>query len=486
MIELSHVTFTYGEAEEPSLTDVSLHIRPGETVVLCGESGCGKSTLTRLINGLIPHFYDGHLDGEVLLEGASVADLQLHELSERVGSVFQNPRTQFYNVDSTAELAFGCENLGIPAEQIQERISHSADRLQLHHLLDRSLFAMSGGEKQRIACGSVDTTGPEVLVLDEPSSNLDLPAIHDLQQVVRRWREDGRTIVVAEHRTFYLLDIADRFIYIHNGRVEREFTPDELRQLPPEELAGLGLRSPDPWQFAPDHHEARSRESIQLKGIECVTQGKRRLSIPELDLPRGEVIAVIGRNGAGKTTFARTLCSLEKHSTGELVIGGVGYGARKRRGLAYMVMQDVNHQLFTEDVMSEIVLSMDRHDAEENQHRAEEILTSLGLQDKNENHPMSLSGGEKQRVAIGSAIAAEREVVILDEPTSGLDYRHMVEVGEALRAMSEAGKTVFVITHDIELVLRCCSHAIYLAAGEVISHGRLDEAGEEELHAFFR
>lgn len=485
MIEFRDVSFAYGQDTTPSVADLSLTIRDGETVVLCGESGCGKSTITRLINGLAPSFYEGTLTGDVLLDGQPISDVQMYELAGRVGSVFQNPRTQFYNVEATAELAFGCENLGIPAEEIEQRIALTAARFALGDLLGRSLFALSGGEKQRIACGSVDAAAPPVMVLDEPSSNLDLPAIADLAQVVRRWRDDGKTLVIAEHRLFYLIDIADRFIYLSNGRIEREFTPDQLRTLTPDQLARLGLRAPDPWTLQPQTEPRDTGQTLQLRSFSCVTKGHRRLIIPELTLPRGEVIAVIGRNGAGKTTLARTLCALEKTGHGDLVIDGSSYNARQRRDLVYMVMQDVNHQLFTEDVISELLLSMDGADPDADQARAVEILHMLDLDDKADQHPMSLSGGEKQRVAIGSAIAAGRDILILDEPTSGLDYRHMTQVADALQAMSAEGKTVFVITHDIELVLRCCTHAIYLADGEVAHTEGLDQQGVQRLRSFF-
>lgn len=485
MIEFRDVTFAYGQDTTPSVTDLSLRVREGETVVLCGESGCGKSTMTRLINGLIPSFHEGTLTGEVLLAGQPIGGMEMYELAARVGSVFQNPRTQFYNVEATAELAFGCENLGIPANQITERIAATAARFDLEGLLDRSLFTMSGGEKQRIACGSVDATAPPVMVLDEPSSNLDLPAIADLAQVVRRWQDDGKTLVIAEHRLFYLLDIADRFIYLQDGRIECEFTPDQLRTLTPQDLARLGLRAPDPWTLEPQAQPRDTGQSVQLRAFSCVTKGHVRLDIPELTLPRGEVIAIIGRNGAGKTTLARTLCALEKTGRGDLVIDGTTYGARQRRNLAYLVMQDVNHQLFTEDVISELLLSMDGTDPDADQARASEILRLLDLDDKADRHPMSLSGGEKQRVAIGSAIAAGRDILILDEPTSGLDYRRMTDVARALQTMSEDGTTVFVITHDIELVLTCCTHAIYLETGHVTHAARLDQPGVQRLRSFF-
>ncbi|MFT3663193.1 MAG: ABC transporter ATP-binding protein [Gordonia sp. (in: high G+C Gram-positive bacteria)] len=483
MIEFRDVGFTYGGSTEPVLRNVSLRIRDGETVVLCGESGCGKSTLTRLVNGLIPHFHDGELTGEVLLDGRPIGDTALHELAGRVGSVFQNPRTQFYNVDSTAELAFGCENLGLDPAEIERRIVDTSTRLRLDDLLNRSLFDLSGGEKQRIACGSVDTVRPEILVLDEPSSNLDLGAIEHLAAAVRRWRDDGRTLVIAEHRTFYLTDLADRFLYLKNGRIVAEYTPDQFRALSPTELAELGLRDPDPWRRPPAAAPEPSTESVRIRDFTRITDGRRRLAIDRLDLPRGGVIGVLGRNGAGKTTFARTFCALDRGSRGTVEIGGETYRPRRRRRLAYLVMQDVNHQLFTEDVLSEIVLSMD-DDGPAERERAREILRAVDLADEADRHPLSLSGGEKQRVAVGGALAADREIMILDEPTSGLDHRRMAELADILRALSAAGTTVLVITHDVELILRCTTHLVYLEAGRVVRSSPMDDDEVTHLQEF--
>ncbi len=485
MITLENVSFSYEQGElEGGIRDISLTIRDGEVILLCGESGCGKTTLTRLINGLIPHYHEGTLSGEVRIHGEEVSGLPLYETAKLVGSVFQNPRSQFFNVDTTSELAFGAENLGLPANEIEQRVAQTVSEFQIEPLMERSIFQLSGGEKQKIACASVSVCTPAIFVLDEPTSNLDAAAIHDMRRMVALWKSKGRTIIIAEHRLHFLRDLIDRAVYMRQGRIERIFSAEELKTLPPQQFEQMGLRPLWLENLPLDRDPiGQTRGVLDLSRLSYSHDPSEvaTLDVENLIIPEGAVVAVIGRNGAGKTTFARCLCGLEKQARGTLQFHETALGPKQRLKTCYMVMQDVNHQLFTESVLDEVLLSMEAKD----EAKAEKILESLDLLHLKELHPMSLSGGQKQRVAIASAIASEREVVLLDEPTSGLDLRHMREVAQNLRSLAEMGKTLFVITHDPELILSCCTHLIQFENGKIVLNEPLDTAGAKKMLHYF-
>lgn len=484
MIELKNVSFSYAQGQkENNLTNINLNINQGEVVLLCGESGCGKTTLTRLINGLIPNYYEGLLSGEALINGKQISQMPLYETAKIVGSVFQNPRSQFFNVDTNSELAFGCENMGIPVQEIEKRMENTVIDFNLEKLMDRSIFELSGGEKQKIACASVANCFPDVLVFDEPSSNLDSAAIEDLRQNLELWKKQGKTIIIAEHRLYFLSEIVDRVVYMKNGSIEKEFSSSQMKSMKASKLSDMGLRKIylDSLKVKKSTCSLKS-EMLNLSDfIFSYKNQKKAIEIESLEIPKGIIAAIIGYNGAGKSTFARCLCGLEKKCKGKLLIEGKTYKRKERLKNCYMVMQDVNHQLFTESVLDEVLLSMKISDEKE----AEKILESLDLIQFKDMHPMSLSGGQKQRVAIASAIASNAEIIIFDEPTSGLDLKHMKEVAENLKSLQNVGKTIFVISHDLELIFESCTYVLYLKEGKIKDSYSLDEKGEKKLLSFF-
>ena len=534
MIELKNVTFTYHNAERSAgVYGIDLQIPAGQVVLLCGLSGCGKTTITRLINGLVPAYYAGTLEGQVLIDGRDSASVTLYELSQKVGSVFQNPRSQFFSLDSTSEIAFGCENTGVPREEMYRRIGQVSRDLDMANLLDRNLFALSGGEKQKIACASAAAMQPAIFVLDEPSSNLDLRSIANLKAVIRKWKEQGKTVVIAEHRLYYLMEIADRVIYMENGRIIKDFPIAEFLKVDTEALHRKGLRSQKAMEYTPGcireafpegtfegtlerafvcdpaekspafdcisverppASECASAEKppvferyVTFSGLAFSYGKKRVLDIPELKVPSGAITGVLGFNGAGKSTLARVICGLEKRAKGVLNDNGKSYTAKARLKKSYMVMQDVNHQLFTESVIEEILLSMDVSDVsgEAARQKALDILEAMNLSEFKEVHPMALSGGQKQRLAVASAIAADKEFLIFDEPTSGLDYAHMLDVAGNITRLARAGKTVFIISHDPELIAACCNYLIFMDGGKLVWSGGWSQAIMEKVQAFF-
>ena len=483
MIKIDHISFSYGEENENTggVRDIDLNIEDGQFVVLCGESGCGKTTITRLINGLIPHYYEGQMAGEVWVNGEKVSEQPLYDTAAVVGSVFQNPRFQFFNVDTTSEITFGCENLGQPEKDIRERFAKTVRDFRLEKLMDRNIFHLSGGEKQKIACAGVSIMEPDVLVMDEPSSNLDAASILDLRKILAFWKSQGKTIIVSEHRLYYLRGLADRFIYLAEGQVSRDYSAAEFEQLTEQQRSNMGLRTFALERLLPPVLPQQEKTALALHNFRFAYKNEpETLHIMDCEIPTNRIVGIIGNNGAGKSTFSRCFCGLEKRC-GEIVWNGRKYRPKDRLSTCYMVMQEVNHQLFTESVLDEVLISME----EENQERAEEILNRLDLLAFKDRHPMSLSGGQKQRVAIASAIASKRSILFFDEPTSGLDYRHMKEVANVLRQVRDAGITVYVITHDLELILDCCTDIIHLEDGSVIDQYGMDEDGLKKIREYF-
>lgn len=483
MISFQNVTYSYQESGEPkSLDSINLEVKDGECILLCGKSGCGKTTITRLLNGMIPNFYEGKLQGTVMVDGKNLFDLPMYEISKRVGSVFQNPRTQFYTVNTTSEIAFGCENLGMEPQEIAERVKQTAKDLQIEYLLNRNIFNLSGGEKQIIAFASIYAMSPQIYVLDEPSSNLDIQAIEKVRKILSLLKQQGKTVIIAEHRTYYLKDLIDRAIYMEDGKVVGEYTMAELARLTYEERVNSGIRTVDLLSYPITAHHARSSShTIELKDIHCFYGQMEALSIPKLSIPSGRITAIIGTNGAGKSTFVSCMCGLMKKTKGTFLLDGKKQSAKEQVRDSYLVMQEVNHQLFSDSVREEIVLGS----GESSENSLQEIMTALDISALSERHPMTLSGGQKQRVIIASAMFCGKKILYFDEPTSGLDFSHMIQTCQLLKQLQKEDVFLFIITHDYELIASVCDSVIHVENGQVQEQYLLDSVGTEKLKAFF-
>ena len=472
MIRLEHVYFTYGNSDSGALEDVSLSVRKGECVLLCGSSGCGKTTVTRLVNGLIPHFYEGECKGSVSVCGMDVRTQELYTVSKRVGSVFQNPRSQFFCLDTTSELAFGCENLGLGAEEIRTRVSRAVKELELEPLTGRDIFKLSGGEKQRIACGSISAMSPDIFVLDEPTSNLDAISVERLKNVLSLWKSRGKTILIAEHRLYWLKELCDRVVYLDRGKIEMDIPMDEFKKFSGQKLRDMGLRTllaPDEISAGADPYPAKGTDML-LQNYHFGYDKKPVLELDDMPLPKNEIVAVTGQNGAGKSTFVRCLCGLEKKFRGRTIIEGRACTPKEMLRRCYLVMQDVNHQLFCESVLDEVLLGT--ADDAATREKARQLMEKLGVWELRDKHPMALSGGQKQRVAICSAVLAGKDILVFDEPTSGLDYQHMAGTAELFRELRSIGKSIFIITHDNELIESCCTCELRIAGGKAEMYAR--------------
>ena len=489
MITFQHVSFSYDSHEEQEagrrtedLHDINLTVHDGECVLLTGKSGCGKTTMTRLINGLVPHFYPGKLRGEVLLDGRNVSEMPMYETASLVGSVFQNPRTQFFNVDTDSEIAFGLENRAFPREWIVEKVAAAAKDLKIENLRGRNIFSLSGGEKQKIAFASVYAMNPSVYLLDEPSSNLDMESVASLREHIKRLKAQGKTVLIVEHRLYYLMGIADRIVVFDEGQVKKVYSAKEFLALTAKERRIIGLRTTDLRREVPEIISEEEQEvKLELKDISLFYRKKSVVENFSVKISRGEVIALVGRNGTGKTTFSRALCGLHKDIKGDYFWGGKVIPKKNRQKISYMVMQDVNYELFAESVEAECSFGIKNPDLD----AVTDVMDVLGLTHFAKRHPGTLSGGQKQRLAVAVSQVCKKELIIFDEPTSGLDYEGMVRVAKIVRDLSKQGKIIFVVTHDYEFFCRTCSRMLVFSDGKISNDLKCRADNKEEIRQLF-
>lgn len=462
MLEIKTLSVKYAEAAEESLDQFSLSVNKGECVLLTGASGCGKTTVTRCINGLIPYFYTCEMKGDVLIDGKPLSVMEIKEIASLAGSVFQDPRSQFFTLDVDSEIAFSCENLGLPPSEIQERVVEAANMVGVEHLLRKKVMELSSGQKQSVAIASAYAYRPKILVLDEPSANLDCEATERLRDILLKLKRAGTTIVIAEHKIHWLNGLCDRMVYMEKGRLRMELSADEFSRLNTDESRCLGLRSVSPYRreletkIAMDLSEKMRGKNLWF----CYSKGQAIFEGIDFVLPSGEVIGIVGKNGIGKSTLARLCVGLEDAQRGVLFLDGKKSAKKQRIRRSYYVMQDADYQLFSDSVLGELTIGKE-DDLDENK-AALNILDYLGILSLKDRHPASLSGGEKQRLTIAVALMKEADLLFLDEPTSGLDGRNMLRVSNLLKDLAKQGKTVLVISHDAEFISETCDRLLHL------------------------
>ena len=388
----------------------------------------------------------------------------MYQIAAKVGSVFQNPRTQFFNVDTDSEIAFGIENEACPPKKLAERVEQTTEDLHIQKLRNRNIFELSGGEKQKIAFASVYAMNPQIYLLDEPSSNLDMTSIQELREHLRLIKKQGKTVLIAEHRLYYLTELADRIVYLEKGEIKGIYTSEEFRQLSEHEREQMGLRAVDLQAvFPPQTHSLAPAPALELRNVTLHYKKQTILHDIVLSAGKGEVIGVVGHNGAGKTTFSRTLCGLHKDCDGQFLWESKPIERKERLQRSYMVMQDVNYELFADSVEAECSFGIRNPD----QTLVNATLEELGLSPYREQHPNTLSGGQKQRVAVAVSMICGKDLLVFDEPTSGLDFDSMTQVAGLIRRLSNMGKVIFIVTHDFEFVCRTCSRVLHFDEGEI-------------------
>ena len=502
MITFCDVSFCYGEEDAEGGTDaciegMSFEIRAGECVVLCGRSGAGKSTVLRLIDGLAPAFYEGTLHGSVTVAGREPAAMTPEQRVRTFGVVFQDPRSQFFMNSVQDEIAFSAENIGLAPRAVQEKVREAAALLNIEPLLCRTVDALSAGQKQRVAIAAALILSPDILILDEPVSNLDAEGSRILIELLAEIKRRGTTVIISEHRLHAFLEIADSFLHIEHGRVAHRWTAAEFARLPEDELRRFGFRYPGMAELPLRRKKIRAveravgaagRTAETMRSALCASNvtylykpvrdggngcgekdreknaaglepvcGIRNIS---LAFPHGSVTALTGENGAGKTTLCKVLCGLLRQKSGSVTLNGRELSCAERRRISYFVMQDADYQLYSDSVINELLLG--REPSQDNKRRAEEALELFRLQEVRNRHPASLSGGEKQRVVIAAAYCSDAEVFAFDEPTSGMDGEGLLSMARWADILAQAGKTVIIITHDELLADIACDYRVRL------------------------
>ena len=468
MITIKNLSFQYSTEEDFVLRNIDLSVHQGECILLCGKSGCGKSTLLKIINGIIPEFYQGKITGSVEVAGMNPFETEIYKISEKVGSVFQNPKTQFYTTNTTDEIAFALENYGVEREKIRKKLKEVQETMHVSALMDRNIFALSGGEKQKIAIAAVYALNPEIFVFDEPSSSLDMDSMIELSKLMERLKEEGKTIIIAEHRLWYLKKIVDRAVYLENGKITKEYSMEEMQNLSEEERCRTGLRhtnfpgdSPTWKERSKDYAVKRdsSGNALELEIKDLLYKRKERtvFNIDRLGFERGKIVGIIGKNGIGKSTFAKVVCGLTRQTAGEICKNNKRLSASERRKNSLLLMQEINNQLFTDSVYDELRLTSELK--EEEQFRM--CMADMQMDQLKEKNPHSLSGGQKQRVVILSALLSKKKILFLDEPTSGLDYASMKIVAKNIKKFKAEKKLILIISHDMEFLEEVCDRVLF-------------------------
>ena len=459
--------FQYSEESTPTLRKVSGNIPAERCVVLCGGSGCGKSTLLRCINGLIPQFYEGELTGFCRLDGQDTADLSIGEIGELAASVFQDPRSQFFTVNSSNEVAFGLENHGLPQEKIRDRVDKAFRTFHLEHLKNRNVYELSSGERQLISILSAWATDTDIFLLDEPTANLDFAATQQLKNILIELKKQGKTLLLSEHRLYYLADIADEYWIMANGEIKHKYTAEKAKALSPLQLRTLCLRTLDLEQITVSERPPQPENMPQALSVsnlryEYGRKNRAILSDVNFSVCEHEIVGLVGANGCGKTTLGKLIAGLYRSSGGVISLFGKAQKPKQLQKQVLFIMQEAEFQFFTNSVLHE--LQYGHKITAEFEKKTETLLKSMDMWECRDRHPFSLSGGQMQRLTLMMAYLSDKPIIILDEPTAGQDAESLKRCAKLIREMGKE-KTVLIITHDLELIADACNRCIGLSGG---------------------
>ena len=460
VVEGKNISFEYRDSLE-GIQNVNFVLQPGEVILVTGNSGSGKSTFLKCLNGLIPRVVEGKLEGEILLNHQNTKDMSMAEISRHISSVFQNPRSQFFTTNTTSELVFSMENYGLDKALMEERIQKVCALLQIQYLLNRDIFQLSGGERQMVAIASAMMMGQQIILLDEPSANLDYHNTYVFRGLVEKLKQEGYTVLIADHRFYYLSGLINRVFLFDDGKMQI-FDSEQAFKESSYDTRSFDLFAMNiPFQTACEKKEkVLSLVDISYKDI---------LQDITVDFFTNEVTAIIGTNGVGKTTLARILCKSISCTHGK-IIGEI----------PFYIMQDADYQLFGTSVQAELEIA----DHKIKQKDIQDVMDYFQLTKYADTHPFSLSGGQKQRIQVALGILSNRKVIIFDEPTSGLDLLSMRRVAREIQELKKKA-CVIVISHDYEFIRHISDRVLYLKNKTIRKDIPLDKEHLSEFNQIF-
>jgi energy-coupling factor transporter ATP-binding protein EcfA2 len=525
LIKIRNLTFYYADATKPALRDINLDIKGGEFLLITGPSGSGKTSLCRCFNGLIPHFHGGRISGQVEVDGITVAEHPTKGLATKIGMVFQDPENQLVAIDVEREIAFGLENLAFPRDVIAKRLEESLDTLGISNLRYRQVHELSGGEKQKVAIASVLALHPDILVLDEPTSELDPHSAEEVLSIVQRLNDElGLTVVLLEHRLDRVVHLIDRMIVMDGGYILADGNPREI--LDDVAILETGVGAPpivrlvqrlkqngasidrvpltvkegrsildEAFQKNGEGESSTELPAEKSEGEPIIKMDKLWHSYPQgptslrgvnLDIRKGEFVSIMGRNASGKTTLVKHLNGLLKPTKGKVTVDGTDTRDASVAQLARkvgMVFQNPNDHIFADTVEDEIAFILKNLGFEgcEVGSRVDDMLEIFNLAEYRKRYPRLLSGGQRQRVALASVLVARPGVLILDEPTRGLEYRLKSELMGFIERYRSEGNTVILVTHDVEIVAEYADRVVLLSEGRVVVDGNKHDVLSQAL-----